>query len=556
MCPFEIGSLQIKPPPSYNARKNLLENLSMLSYRLGIIALLLTTVSCQMKTSPPKSEIRVAFKFHIQSLDPRKLPNLAMVTLHSLCFEGLLQLDSENRPVPAIAERWEVSDDFTTYTFFLREAAWSDGQPITAYDFEETWKTILSPSFPSLFAHELYVLKNGKKAKLDTCSIDDVGVNALDARTLRVVMEESTPHFLSLASTNSFFCAPSHITRKNPRWTEYDHLEYVCNGPFHLTQWVPNHLLVFEKNPHYWDKEHIALEKLSAICLQDESTALAMFESDELDLIGNPWCPIPVDAVSHLKHQNALFAVPTNNLYYYCFNTQKPPFNNVHIRRALALAIDRKSLIEHVTQAGEIPATSFISPLLWHQETTYFQDHDVQGALHEFSLGLEELKLSPKSFPPILISSNTSEAHHKVAQAIQEQWHQVLGIPVQLSTNMDWNVFIDALHHHQFDVARMGAYSSWQDPLPLLSFHDSLSNTNNYPQWANPQFLEYLNEARHMPSSPARVEILRKAEALFLSEMPVAPIYFATSLYLKKPHIHGVTYSSAGMINFKGVYLD
>ena len=198
----------------------------------GIALSLFCLSSCGKKDKcyrPVSQEIRLNLHGEPPTLDPRKATDTVSIPVVKLCFEGLTRIDPNGQPIPAAAEKIEVSSDQKRYTFTLRDALWSDGTPVTAYDFEKTWKTVLDPTFPCETAIDLYIIKNAKAAKNQRCSLDEVGIKALDDKTLQVDLEHPVPYFLSALSTHNFFATPSHIISAYPDWT---HGHYVSNGTF------------------------------------------------------------------------------------------------------------------------------------------------------------------------------------------------------------------------------------------------------------------------------------------------------------------------------------
>lgn len=519
------------------------------------IALSLCLASCGKSSKnyrPVSQELRLNLYGEPPTLDPRKATDTVSISVLSVCFEGLTRLDPSGQPLPAAAEKIDISLDKKRYTFTLREANWSDGTPVTAYDFEKTWKTMLDPVFPCEFAVDLFIIKNARAAKLQRCSVDEVGIKALDDKTLQVDLEYPVPYFLSALSTHAFFAVPNHIIDAYPNWTEG---HYISNGPFFLKEWRHHDRITFEKNPRYWDKDAVKLEKVHFSLVQDEATELSMFENNELDWAGYPLSSLPIDAAPSLEKKGGLGRYPIAGTYFYVFNTKEFPFNNVNIRKAFSLAINRQSIVVNVTQTGQIPATGLVPPTMWKTRLPYFQDNDLAEAQKLFALGLKELGVTAEELPSITLSYNTNSAHHKIAQAIQEQWHQAFGIQVKLE-NKEWKVFLDELRQHKFQIARMGGLASVNDPSNFLDYYRYLSSSNNHTQWTHPQFTELLEKADHTADAEKRLALLQEAEKILIDEMPIAPIYFYTGTYLKKPYVKGISLSELNDLDLKSAYID
>lgn len=518
-----------------------------------IIALvLLSSCSKNHKAYQPKTqELRLNLHSEPPSLDPRRATDTVSISVISMCFEGLMRIDPiTGQPIPAAAEKFAISEDGMRYVFTLRQSKWSDGVPVTAHDFEKTWKEMLNPSFPCEFASDLYILKNGQAAKMQKCGIDEIGVKAVDDRTLQIDLEHPVPFFLDATATHTFFATPAHIT-SDPNWVQN---KYVGNGVFVLQKWAHHDSMVLVKNTNYWDAENTQLERVSLTLVEDETTELTMFENGELDWAGYPLSNLPTEALPSLKKKGVLESYDIAGTYYYVFNTKKFPFNNVNIRRAFSLAIDRQSIVTNVTQMGQTPAMGIIPPSMW-RSLPYFKDNDVAEAQRLFARGLEELRIKREEFPEITLSYNTLIGHHKIAQAIQEQWHKAFGIRVKLE-NKEWKVFLDELRQHNFQVARMGGLATVNDPTTFLDFYRYLSSSNNQSQWNNPQYSELLEQADLTQDPEKRTALLKEAEKILIDEMPVAPIYFYTGAYVKKPYVKGIHLSEMNDLDLKWAHID
>jgi oligopeptide transport system substrate-binding protein len=501
---------------------------------------------------PASQELRFNLHSEPPTLDPRKATDTVSISVLKMCFEGLTRIDPSNQPIPAAAENIDISENQKCYTFTLRQAKWSDGHPVTAYDFENSWKEILSPDFPCEFAIDLYLIKNAKAAKSQRCPVDEIGVKALDDKTLRVELEHPVPYFLSALATHAFFATPTHITSSCANWT---HECYVGNGTFLLKQWRHHDSIVMVKNPHYWDRENTKLERILFTFVEDETTELTMFENAQLDWAGYPLSNLPTEALSMLAKKGALERYPIAGTYYYVFNVKEFPFTNPHIRKAFALAIHRQAIVNNVTQMGQIPAMSLIPPTMWKNPNHYFQDNDLVEAKRLFALGLRELGTTVDALPPITLSYNTLAGHHKIAQAIQEQWHQAFGIRVILE-NKEWKVFLDELRHLKFQIARMGGLANFNDPSTFLDFYRYLSSNNNYSQWTNPNYSELLEKADKTTDANHRIALLKQAEQILMEEMPIIPIYFYTGVYVKKPYVKGIYLSELNDLDLKWAYVE
>lgn len=524
-----------------------------------LLSLLLLAVAsgCRKKVSPyhqNQQSIRLNLHSEPPTLDARKAIDISSIDIIAMCFEGLMKRGKDQLILPALAYKYEASEDGRVYTFYLRPAKWWDGKEITAYDFENTWKTILDPHFPSGFANDLYVIQNGWEVKNGKLPVSSLGVFAVDQKTLRVELKHPIPYFLDLVASHSFMAVPAHIANLNPKWADEAGPQFIGNGPYRLKEWKHHNRILLEKNPLYWDQHAVRLKEIELSIIEDSNTELNMFESGELDWAGYPLSALPTDALQALKSDARLNNYPLSGTYYYIFNVQSPPFDNIKMRKAFSLAIHRQMIIDNITQSNQAPATSLIPPTIWEVER-HFEDHDLQEARRLFSEALDEMGFTKDSLPKITLIYNSAEAHHKIAQAIQEQWHKAFGIRVGLS-NVEWKVFLDELAHKQFQIARMGGVAGYNDPMTFFDQYKYPESSNNFSGWSNAEFTHLLEIAERTADVDKRKTLLRKAESIFMAEMPIAPIYYYQGSYLKKPYLKGVQLSEFNDADFKFAFLE
>lgn len=524
---------------------------------LFVFLLVAVSWGCQKKVRPideKKQHLRLNIHTEPPTLDSRKATDTSSIGIINMCFEGLMKRKKDGEVEPAIAHKVEISEDNLVYTFHLREAKWWDGTPVTAYDFEETWRTILSPNFPSGFANELYIIKNGSGVKNGEKGVDELGIKAINSKTLQVRLEHPIPYFLDLCATHSFLPVPRHITQSNPKWADDSGPQFVGNGPYKIEKWRHHNCIVMKKNSLYWDQDAVTLDELQLSIIEDETTELNMFESGELDWAGSPLSTLPTDALQALAQDNRLETYPLSGTYYYVFNVTKPPFDNLNLRKAFTLAIHRQAIIDNITQSEQSAALSFIPPTMWEPEA-HFQDNHVEEARRLFNLALQEMGIKKSELEKITLIYNTSSAHHKIAQAIQEQWFRAFGIRVRLA-NKEWKVFLDELAHKQFQIARMGGIASFKDPATFFDLYRYPESSNNFSGWSNREFTYLIEQAEQTADLKKRESLLRDAERIFMAEMPIAPIYYYTGTYIKKQYVKGVHLSELSEADFKFAFLE
>ncbi|MGE7120835.1 peptide ABC transporter substrate-binding protein [Peribacillus sp. NPDC046944] len=473
------------------------------------------------------------------SLHPAKAQGTHDSWILNHTFEGLTKKTEEGEIVPAVAESWETSDDGKTLTFKLKDGLkWSNGDPITANDFEYAWKYALNPDTAADYAYQLYYLKGGEAYNAKKGKEEDVGVKATDDLTLEVTLEEPTPYFLDLTSFYAFFPINKQVQEENPEWAQEGET-HVSNGPFKLTEWKHKESIKIEKNENYYDKDQVKLDAVNFALIEDENTAWQMYENGELDLA----YPLPVDKQGQLvnsgdkEFQNG----PELAVYYYNLNTKVKPFNNIKVRKALSMAIDRKMITDNVTQGGQQPAYGIVPPGIpdatgdFQENTGNLFEENVDEAKKLLKEGLAEEGM--KKMPDFSILFNTLDAHKKIAEAVQEMWRKNLGVEVKLE-NAEFQVKLDREKAGDFQISRAGWVGDYVDPMTFMLWETD--GAYNDADWSNKEYDKYLKESKTALKPEDRMPILHKAEKVLIDEMPIIPIYFYTKPYMVKSNVTGI----------------
>jgi oligopeptide transport system substrate-binding protein len=535
--------------------------------RIRIVVILITAVlittsilaeSASQKSMDKTQVLRYNLAVEPQYLDPAKSVGVAEFRIEYACFEGLASFGDNDIPVPGTAEKWVISPDGKTLTFYIRKnARWSNGDPLTAHDFEYAWKRLLNPNTASSNAGILFYLKNAEDyytGKINDAS--QVGVKAVDNYTLVATLNAPCSYFPALTINPSLYPVNPKIVEANPdKWTGSPDT-YIGNGPFKLVNWVHHEKLEFVPNPYYWNKTKVNLQKLVCYTVEEQSTALTMFDTGQLDLSDElPRPEIPRLAAAGLIKQSASIGT-----YYYMFNTKKIPLNDSRVRKALALAIDRGQIVKYITKAGEKPALGFVpygipdaNPKNGFRQIggDNFKDGD-SGAAKKL---LAEAGYSDiKKFPAIEILYNTNETNKQIAEVIQEMWREKLGINTTL-VNQEWKVYLQSRSEGNFQVARSSWIGDYVDPMTFLDIW-ATGNGNNFTGWTNARYDKLIDIAKSTRDSKARYQALHDAEKLLMNEMPILPIYFYTRPYIIKPWVKGVRYSAVGLVDFSEVYIE
>lgn len=472
-------------------------------------------------------------------------------------FERLTWLDPEGVPQPAAAESWDISEDGLTYTFYIRQnTQWTNGEPVTANDFEYSWKRTLNPDTLSQSAALFYIIQGAEAYNQGQASVEEVGVHALDDYTLEVTLNSPAPYFLDLINGQAFSPVLQSVVEANADWALEASDLYVSNGPFKLVEWVHQGNIVLEKNDTYWDQENVHLDGVNMQIIESQATANRAFQAGEIDYVGNPFTYVSLDSIDLYQANNQLHIADEGSVYYYTMNLEDPTMANLNLRKALALAIDRQGLVDNILKGGEKPAMGLVPPSIkgFEDKEAYFVDNDPETARDYLALALEELNLSDPSELSLTIKFNTSEAHSAIAQYIQNNWIETLGINIELS-NTEWQVHLDTLANKDYQVARLGWSSRYNDGTSLLNMYLTPETGNNYTGWDNEEYRQLIKAADNELDPDKRIDLLKEAEALFIADLPIIPIYYYSNPYVVQDYVLNMVPDNLGHVNLKPVDL-
>lgn len=455
-------------------------------------------------------------------------------------FEGLTIYDPHGKVIPGAAESWTLSDDGTVYTFKLRQDAnWSDGKPVTANDFVFAYRRMEDPKEAAGYANILYPIKNAEAINGGKAAVDTLGVKAVDAKTLEITLERPTPYFIELLAHYAALPVPSWAIEKfGSEWIKPGNI--VCNGAFCLTENVPNDHLTSVKNAKYWDAASVKIDKVIYNPSEDQATTERMFEAGELDVVYN----FQTDQKKFLEDKlgkDQVLAAPDLSSYYYVLDTRKPPFDDVRVRQAFSMAVDRDFLSEKIFSGTQLPAYSFVPEGIvgytpakpeWADLDQLDREDKAKELLKEagYGEGGKPLKVD--------IRFNTNDNHKKVATAVADMW-KVLGAEVTIQ-NLDVKSHYAYLQEGgSFDAARCGWQADYADPENFLNLMVSSNKTFNYGHYTNAKFDELMKASYEERDAAKRLQLMHDAEQIAMDEQGVVPLMVHASTWLVSNKVKG-----------------
>ncbi len=539
---------------SWSARGRIARNGAAFAL-LGALLALLVAATCHGRLE------RADFVFNnaaeITTLDPAAVSGIPEGRVMVALYEGLTVRDPKtSEPLPGVAENWEISRDGKTYVFHLRaDARWSNGERVSAQDFEWSWRRLLTPETAAPYAYLLRCVRGARAYSREP--VDrlwaEVGIRAEDVRTLAVELESPTPYFLHLTSFHALF--PVHrptLERARERSPETWQVEWVrpenivTNGPFVISERRINDRMRLVKNPFYWDERSVAMRTIDVLAVEGLNTMLNLYLCGEVDWIDR----VPTTLIPRLLPREDFDPVPYLATYFYRVNVTRPTLADARVRRALGLAIDRRAICRKITKKGESPSfsltplglTDYPRPEMEHAPRE--SDDSNQSEAFELDCAraadlLSSAGFGPRGrpFPPIEIHYNTSEAHRDIAEVIADGWRRYLGIDARL-LNQEWKVYLDTQTTLGFDVSRSSWIGDYADPNTFVELFVT-GGENNRTGWSNPRYDALVRDAARELDPARRLELLASAETILLDELPVLPIYSYVTQNLVHPGLGG-----------------
>ena len=442
--------------------------------------------------------------------------------------------------MPGVALEHTISEDLTTYTFKLRpDAKWSNGEPVTAGDFVYAWQRLVDPATASEYAWyiELMQVANASEIIAGTKPITDLGVKAVDATTLEVKILAPLPYFPKMLTHSSVFPAiKSVIDAKGADWTKPENI--VGNGAYVLKEHIPGEKVVMEKSPTYWNAASVIMSPVTALTINDENAALTRYQAGELDRTTVPAGQYPR---LHEEFPNEAISTPYSCSYIYWMNLAEgkgnPALKDVRVREALSYALDRDIVVNNILQGGQKPAynwthwamNGFVMPTVEYAGWTQ-ADRDAKAVAL-----MAEAGFGPDNPLKVTLNYNTSEAHQKIAVAVQQMWKQKLGVEMT-PANYEWKVHTDKMLAGDFEMARYAWCADYNEASTFLDLFTTYSGHNDI-KFDSPEYDKLMKDAKTMADPSPNYTA---AEAILTAEMPIIPIYHYAKVDMIKPDIKGL----------------
>ena len=494
-----------------------------------------------------------------KTLDPTYTETYDSSAYIAHTFEGLTSRDKDDKLIPAVAESWDISDEYLTYTFYLRtNAKWSDGKEVTANDFVYAWQRAVDPKVASSVSYQLNPIKNASKIIKGELPLTELGVKAIDDYTLEVNLESPAAYFLDLLSITIYSPLRKDIIDKyGDAWTQE---EYIGNGPFFVKEHINNDKIVMEKNTNYWNKDTIIPQTITFSLLDNPNTIVASIQDGTLLFGSNP----PLQDIPKLTEEGYIDYVPLLGIYFLSINTTNEVLRDKNVRKALSLAIDRNYIVEKVTKGNEIPAAALVPYSVFDIEGSFREnggnyfgvdENDYQKNIEEAKRLLAESGYSNGSNFPVLEYSVESQSSLNIFEAIQQMWKENLNIDARVN-QLEWGVFMQTTRGDKnFEIARSGWMGDYNDPMTFLDTFLSYSpqNTGSY---YNKEYEQLIQSALTNGDKISRMKTLHEAEDVLMEDMPFIPLYFYNRVILVRPELRDVMISNVIPPRFFYAYVE
>ncbi len=512
---------------------------------LLLLTVLMVILACggSKKASAP---IAINLRTEPSSIDPQITTDISGGTVDELIMEGLLRKDRNGKSVAGLAKEWSSTPDGLVWTFKLRDGLkWSNGDPITAKDFRAGWLRALDPKTAAGNANLLYPIKNGEAFNNGKAAADAVGIKVIDDKTLEVTLEAPTPYFDDLITFKAYM--PLNEKFFNEAGDKYflEADKTISSGPYILKEWEHNSHLTFVKNPDYWDAANVKNESI-VLKLIDPAAAATNFKNGEVDITS-----VTFEQSNEFKGKPELVQANDGGMWYLLFNTKVKPLNNIKVRKALSMAIDKKNLIEKTLDNSEKEVKSFVPGGIGIKGLEKDFAEEVPTSLPAFNPeeakkllaeGLKEEGLD--KFPAIEILFGEGVSTKIISEYVQEELKKNLGIEVALKA-VKGKERIQRTKQRDYQISLHNWTGDFLDPITYLDLFDS-KNANNRGDYTNPKYDELVKKVKSTADPAVRIPAMIEMEKIISEDVPVAVLFQRQKRYLVNPKVKDITFMSIG----------
>lgn len=484
--------------------------------------------------------LRRGISAKVDTLDPHRSSAKWENIVISDMIVGLMTITPDRTVIPGVAESWETSEDGLTWTFDLKETQWSDGEPVTAEDFVYAFRRIQSPEIASQYSSLLYIVKNAAEVNAGELPPEELGVRAIDDYTFEITLEEPAPYLLGLLTHYTTYPVPQHIVEQyGEAWIQPENIE--VNGPYKLAYWRTGDQLVSEKNPLFYEAEDVCFDRVAYFEIEDASAVERRIESGDLDI--NNGFDGGRAAELEKKFPGWVRTTPGLITTYWTFNSSQAPFDDVRVRKALALALDREFIVNKVLTPGYIPAYAFVPPKMSNYNVdrpqVSFADMPREERLEQARTLLEEAGFGPDNPLSFEFIHRSTDDNPKAAPVAQANWDEIAPWVNAEILRQDTKVLYARLRQSDFEVADGAWVADFDDPINFLYLVDSETGQQNYGRYSNAEYDALLEQASRTRDLEARAEIFAEAEKLMLEDYPITPMWVQVTKNLVDPDLTG-----------------
>ena len=489
------------------------------------------------------------------TIDPALNTTVDGGTMIIHAFEGLMKLDKNGKPVPGQAKSYKPSDDKKTYTFTLRDdLKWSDGQPLKASDFVYSWNRAVSPDTAADYAYMFDIIE-GYEDVVSGKADAKLNVTAPDDKTLVVKLNAPVPYFLEVCAFPTYMPVRQDMIEANGETWATKPETYIGNGPYKVVEWVEGSHITMQKNENYWEYNKLGTDKIKFVLMEDDTSINSAYKNKELVFAD----AIPTDEIDSWKSKKDYHFQKQLGTYYISFNTKKAPVDNVKVRQALTLAVDRDYIVKQIGKADQVPAGGFVSTGLFDSDTSKefrtvggnYYDPTAKGNEENVKKAKELLAEAGypdgKGLPAIEYIFNEGSGNQAIGEAIQDMWKKI-GVNVTLSSQ-EWQTFVNTRKKGEYSIARNGWLCDYNDPISMLDMWITGSG-NNDAQWSNSEYDALIKQIKGSGDNKERFELMHKAENMIFDDWILCPIYYYVDVYLQSEKLTGFWASPLGFKYF------